>query len=314
MRFLRTTCFLGSLLLLGVVAGRQAASHDAGSIAAARATLVEIQSEGRARWYRWVTPVGFDPSQPTPVLLAFHGGGGNAVQFMNQSGLNEAADRHGFVVVYPEGTGKLGGKPFFRLQTWNAGDCCGYAQDRQIDDVQFTRDLLQDLATRMTIETGSVFATGHSNGGMMCYRLAIEAPGLLHGIAPNACCRMVDTLPSQPIPVIAFHGKLDQNVPRQGGVGSGISGAHMQSQRESLSPFVQINQAQVPPRHRPSEVRGQAWRYEAPAPTTGAPIHYWWLLDGGHSWPGHGSAIGDPTNQDIDINDELWVFFEQHRG
>lgn len=309
----RRTPVLAAVLcaaLLGFGNLRSAARAEA----AAGATLFKIQSDGISRWYRVHVPPQFDPDEGYAVVLAFHGGGGNAVQFMNQSGLNEAADRHDFVVVYPEGTGRLGGAPLFRLQTWNAGGCCGYASDHEIDDVQFVRDLLADLGTRMTIDPDAIFATGHSNGGMMSYRLGIEAPDLIDAIAPNACCLILNQRPQTPIPLIAFHGKLDCNVPFEGGVGCGISGVDMSSQFQSLRPFLQVNGALTPPLDQPAERRGKALRFEAPAPTTGADVHYWWMLDHGHAWPGHGSAIGDPCNLDIDINDEMWVFFDQHRG
>lgn len=298
------------VLLLLLHRAESASSENATS----GATLIKIQSNGMPRWYRVHTPPGFDENRPTPVVLAFHGGGGNAIQFMNQSGLNDTADKHGFVVVYPEGTGVLGGAPWFRLQTWNSGSCCGYAAENNIDDVSFTRDLLADLATRMSVEADSVFATGHSNGGMMCYRLAIEAPELVDAIAPNATCRNLNAQPQAPMPVIAFHGQLDCNVPWQGGIGCGVSGVWMRSQRDSLLPFVQINGGTPPPRGAPAERRGKALRYEAPGPQSGADVHYWWMTDHGHAWPGHGSAIGDPCNFDIDINEEIWVFFERYRG
>ena len=63
---------------------------------------------------------------PLPVVVAFHGGGGNATGFAKYAGLDRVADREGFVVVNPDGTGRLGR----RLLTWNAGDCCGQAQER----------------------------------------------------------------------------------------------------------------------------------------------------------------------------------------
>ncbi len=276
-------------------------------------TLYRIRSNGIYRWYRVHYPPNFNAQDPTPVVVGYHGGGGNAEQFMNQSGLNAASDLHGFVMVYPEGTGALGGWPFFTLQTWNAGQCCGYAADNNIDDVKFTRDMLSDLGTRMTIDTGALFATGHSNGAMMCYRMAIEASGVFAAIAPNAGSRDVFASPTQPVPVIAFHGKLDCNVPFEGGMGCGISGTYKLSQEDSLKPFIQKNKAVVPPLDQPTESRGNAHRFEAPAPTTGADVHYWWMTDHGHAWPGHGSAIGDPCNDDIDINEEMWVFFDQHR-
>src|SRR2546422_468969 len=52
-------------------------------------------------------PPKYDPKKPTPVVLVFHGGGSNAEQMVKFCGLNETADKHGFIVVYPSGTGRL---------------------------------------------------------------------------------------------------------------------------------------------------------------------------------------------------------------
>ncbi len=312
-----TLClFLGALGGLAVAAptlsSATGSSVQPGAETASGAVLYNLRSGGIRRWYRVHYPPTFQDDVPTAVVLGFHGGGGNARQFMDQSGLNVASDLHGFVVVYPEGTGVLGGWPLFTLETWNSGDCCGYAAANNIDDVLFTRDLLQDLGQRMTIDADAVFATGHSNGGMMSYRLALQAPDLFAAVAPNAACKDLAMQPQLPIPLIAFHGKLDCNIPSQGGIGCGPSGTYKRSQEDSLRPFLRVNRAQVPT--QPAERRGQALRYEADAPQTGADVHYWWMRDHGHAWPGHGSALpGEPCNDDIDINEEIWVFFDAHR-
>ncbi|KAA3606743.1 MAG: hypothetical protein DWQ01_17150 [Planctomycetota bacterium] len=273
--------------------------------------LHSISSGGMTRYYRIHVPPSYQAGVPTPLVLAYHGGGGNARQFADSSNLNDASDRHGFLLVYPEGTGILGGWPFFWVETWNAGGCCGWAQENDIDDVGFTRDMLDDIESKWSVDPKAVFATGHSNGGMMSYRLGIELSDRIVAIGPNATCLIFNQTPPTPIPVIAFHGKLDCNVPFQGGLGCGISGVSMTSQTDSLTPFIQVNQAQVPQTYE--EQRGDAFRIEFPAPATGADIRYWWMRDHGHAWPGHGSAIGDPFNTDIDINEELWLFFDQHR-
>ena len=53
-------------------------------------------------------PKSYDGSKPFPVVLALHGGGSNAEQMVRFCGLNELADRAGFLVVYPNGTGAPG--------------------------------------------------------------------------------------------------------------------------------------------------------------------------------------------------------------
>src|SRR5581483_1221143 len=137
-----------------------------------------------------------------PVVLAFHGGGSNAMQMADFCGLNAKADGAGFIVAYPEGSGRLA-----RDHTWNGGNCCGYAMEQKVDDVGFVRVLLDDLAWRARIDTKRVYATGMSNGAVMAYRLASELADRIAAIAPvagpmgTATCK-----PSRPVSVMHFHG------------------------------------------------------------------------------------------------------------
>ncbi|MCX7135671.1 MAG: hypothetical protein NTW47_03180 [Proteobacteria bacterium] len=44
---------------------------------------------------------------PLPVILSLHGGGGNAQQQRQSSGMDAAADRDGYIAIYPNGSGVL---------------------------------------------------------------------------------------------------------------------------------------------------------------------------------------------------------------
>ena len=59
-----------------------------------------LEHDGRTRTYIVHIPPKYNPKQPTPVVLAFHGGGSNAEQMVRFCGLSEIADKEGFVVVY----------------------------------------------------------------------------------------------------------------------------------------------------------------------------------------------------------------------
>src|SRR5262245_17279119 len=78
---------------------------------------------GRERDYIVHVPAGLEGKKAAPVVLALHGGLSNASQMMHFCGLNEKADQAGFIAVYPNGTGLTE-----NALTWNAGNCCGYAQ------------------------------------------------------------------------------------------------------------------------------------------------------------------------------------------
>ncbi len=55
-----------------------------------------------------------------------------------------------------------------------------------IDDVGYARVMLDDLARQFNIDKKRVYATGISNGAMMCYRLACELSDRIAAIAPVA--------------------------------------------------------------------------------------------------------------------------------
>lgn len=79
-----------------------------------------VEVDGGERSYLVHVPPQYDRASPMPVVLAFHGGGANAENMVAFSGLNEKADEAGFIVVYPQGSGRLP-----RMQTFNAATAAG---------------------------------------------------------------------------------------------------------------------------------------------------------------------------------------------
>ncbi len=55
-----------------------------------------------------------------------------------------------------------------------------------VDDVGFTRELLDDLAKVANVDGDRVFATGLSNGGIMAHYLASELSERIAAIARSA--------------------------------------------------------------------------------------------------------------------------------
>ena len=90
------------------------------------------------------------------------------------------------MVIFPEGYAATSFGSGFR--TWNTGVCCGAAVENNVDDVSFTRAIIEDLINNQgfSINTNRIYATGHSNGAMFSYRLLCEASDIIRAIAPNA--------------------------------------------------------------------------------------------------------------------------------
>jgi polyhydroxybutyrate depolymerase len=76
------------------------------------------------------------------------------------------------------------------------------------------------VASQVAVDRGRIYATGMSNGAMMTYRLACEAPELIRAIAPGAGTDNMNSCnPSRPVPGLHFHARDDSHVLFTGGAG-----------------------------------------------------------------------------------------------
>ena len=93
------------------------------------------------------------------LVVNYHGFSSNAAEQVALTGMNPVADANNFIVAYPDGLGS----------GWNAGDCCTELQPPNVDDVQFTKDLLSLIESEYCIDPARIYATGMSNGGFMSH-------------------------------------------------------------------------------------------------------------------------------------------------
>src|SRR3954470_2104389 len=187
-----------------------ALSAPGGNLLAVGDHARELKIGEMFRSYSVHIPPSYDPGRPTPVVLVFHSAMMNGNLMARFCGLSEKADRSGFVVVYANGTGST---PLFLY--WDAGGVRG----RVSDDVGYVARLLDDLATVVPVDPKRVYATGMSNGGMMCYRLAAELSDRIAAIAPVAGTMIGPEIRAKrPVSVLHFHGTRDTFVSYEGRV------------------------------------------------------------------------------------------------
>lgn len=266
------------------------------------------------RYYQVHVPPGYRHDQLTPLVIAFHGGGANADNMKIFSGLNQKADKENFIVVYPQGTGRLA-----RMLTFNGGNCCGYAMTNAIDDVDFTGKLLDDLETVLNLDKKRVFATGMSNGAIMAYRIAAELSDRVAAIAPVSGPLGTDTVnPKRPVPVIHFHGTADENAPFGGGRGKGPSGTNFFSVEYTIQSWVKANGCKNKPDLTEIEDKaGDGTSVTIKTFSQGKNDSEVVLVEikgGGHTWPGQEArlkSLGKST-RNISANDMMWDFFKKH--
>ena len=175
--------------------------------------------DGRTRTYRVVDMSNGEDD--VPMVLVLHGFDGSGAAMSSYSGIESALTEAGVdaVVVYPEGTGAETGSP----QSWNAGGCCPFAMFEPVDDVGFFSRLITTVETDYSTDPDRVWVIGHSNGGMMGYRLACELSDKISAVGVAAGALMLDSCtPTRAVNVLHLHGDLDTIVPINGGNALGI--------------------------------------------------------------------------------------------
>jgi polyhydroxybutyrate depolymerase len=194
-------------------------------------TLHTITIEGmQPRTYYLNVPSKYTPDAPVPLLLGFHGLGGSATVFREQSQIDVFTNDANVISVFPNGYGSIAGAE----ASWNAGSCCGLANINQLDDVKLISMITKSVQKRYNIDKKNVWAIGFSNGGMMSYRLACELSDQFTAIGVGAGALMTSTCsPPNPVSVIHIHGGLDWKVP--------VNGGGPYSASDSTKAFQQVN-------------------------------------------------------------------------
>lgn len=267
-----------------------------------------IVVDGLSRTYLVNLPPNYYESSSFPLVIALHGGGGSGVNFEFSTGLTDKANSENFIIVYPNGYLGPGKK-----RTWNAGYCCGAAKAQDINDVKFISSLIDKLSSEFKINTQKIYITGHSNGGMMGYRIASELSNKIAAIAVNSCSMVVKSPinPYRAVPVLHMHSILDVNIPFNGGIG--VNGRYFPPVDSILNIWANINACNAIPQIKYyTGYSYKAWIDCSP----NLSVQLYLTNDGGHSWP-QGNKVNpnaDPTSKVINANDLLWNFFKQFQS
>jgi polyhydroxybutyrate depolymerase len=259
---------------------------------------------GRQRTFIEYVPKTLKPG--APLLFVLHPSGGDAASMRQYSNyeFDELADKHGFLVVYPDGFDN----------TWN--DCRGgspFSSKRlKIDDAGFIKSLLNHKVTEHAVDRRRVFAAGWSNGAQLAYRLALEYPEDFAGVAAisasvpakeNLDCGQVD----RPIPVMIVNGTADPINPFRGGMVNlgGAKLGNVLSSEDTAKYWAKLLGVTDPPQiatlpHKGgrTSVDSMTWVKD------GTPVVILYSVqNGGHAMPLEGEDLDSPV--------AIWDFFSK---
>jgi polyhydroxybutyrate depolymerase len=263
----------------------------------------KLSVDGETRRYLLYVPKSYDPSKAAPLVISLHGYAEWPAHQRDVSGWNKLADRYGFIVVYPLGTGFL--------RHWRAS-----GTSESYKDVDFISALIDQIEANYNIDPTRIYANGLSNGGGMSFMLSctladrLAAVGSVSGayLYPWSECQT-----DRAVPLIAFHGTGDPIVPFTGGP-SKMFNYPFPDVPTWISQYVSHNgcTAAAQTIMQTAEVTG----VEYSGCKQNGEVVFYTIAGGGHAWPGSSAlmpvGLVGKTSQAIDATSLMWQFFTEH--
>lgn len=260
--------------------------------------LHTIESDGLQRTYQLHLPADYRKKRDWPLIVVYHGRGNTGAGTETFSNLSTLPA----VVAYPNGVIGLGDRD---RQAWQGAPYSAPG----VDDVAFTKDLLDELARTLCVDERRVYATGKSNGAGFVGILGCVLADRITAIAPVAGAfypNGIDCRPSRPMPVIEFHGTADATIPYTGDADRGLPAIE-----EWVTAWADRDRCrdQAPDVAIEPDITVERWT----GCGRGAEVVHVAVTGGGHTWPGADSYSGGGyTTQTIEAHEVLWKFVRRY--
>jgi len=163
-----------------------------------------LQVGGVTREYRLVVPQSVDLEKPAPLVIAFHGMLIDTKDLMPKyTRLNETADKHGFIIAYPNATDR----------SW------GLKPEKVRGDLAFFDALVAKLSDEYKIDSDRIYVLGMSNGGYFAHLVGKERSKTVAAVAAHSGMLGLQTAlginAERKFPVLIIHGDQDKIFPVQ---------------------------------------------------------------------------------------------------
>jgi polyhydroxybutyrate depolymerase len=263
-----------------------------------------ILSSGQLREYLLYVPSSYDSTTPTPLVISMHGAAMWGAAQQETSRWNEVAERHGFIVVYPSGTGFP--------KVWHASEPgAGLTAD-----VRFISELIDTLMATYNLDPERIYANGLSNGGGMAFVLSCTLSDRIAAVGMVASALFLPwswCTDRRAVPMIAFHGTADRITPYRGGT-SWVAPNPFADIPKWTANWARRNRCAPDPVE--SVVATDVTRLEYTDCADDATVLLYTVIEGGHTWPG---GMPPPewftgsTSNSVHASSQMWAFFREHQ-
>jgi polyhydroxybutyrate depolymerase len=305
-----------ALLVTGVAAPAAAApaAHAPRCTLETGRTTLTLTSGGLERTAIVYLPESARTKKPLPAVFDLHGSASWPAEELSRSGLEQTAERYGFLVVGPQGA-----IPVAAGYAWNVPYVT--TVPGAPDDEAFLNELIDALVSTGCADRRRLYAAGYSGGGRMISQFACDNPDRFAAIALVAGLRAGAPLatgtgwvpdpatctPRDPVPVVAFAGTADPVNPFTGG-GAAYWGYSVPA---ALQRWAELNGCRRGPLTRQVTEHVSLVRYAACHQRADTRLYV--VAGGGHTWPGADPTTFPPglgpVTQEISANEIMWKFF-----
>lgn len=316
--FFGSALVLMALLLMGCAVTNARSNDRNGSSARVPLLPNSIEHDAIQRQYHVRLPSGNRPTEPVPLVLVLHGGGGRPDNFdflMTNNTLSKAADARSMMLVFPTGINKQ----------WNDGRREIFRGEPSYDDVGFIDAVISAVVSEHNIDESRIYVTGISNGGHMSFRLGMELAEKIAAIAPvtaQVSKSIANKTPADAISVMLVNGTDDPLVPYDGGAIKlskiGRSRGEVLSSDQSAALFARhngcnqtANTITLPDSNRADGTQVRVHSYNACNDQVTVKLVE--VVGGGHTWPGGRQYLRERrigrVSKDINASELILDFF-----
>lgn len=256
----------------------------------------EIQSivhNGVSREYLIYIPSSLSGDSVAPLVLNFHGFGGNIHDYLPYTSMLSIAEAEGFILVYPQGSLMDG------YSHWNPS-LPSPENKSNADDLGFVEALIQQLSNDYSIDSEKIYACGYSNGGMMSFGLANHKSDLIAAVA-SVSGSMLETenTPNHPMPVLMIHGTSDGVIPY-------VGNNDYTSVESTLTFWRNFNNTDSIPNSNSITTGGNSIEYESYSNgNNGVSVEHYKINQGGHEW-------FNLNYNGLNTGELIWEFFSKY--